>query len=284
MASKDTLTAEDVIKNKKAAIRSVNDLLERYIATNDAGYLKKANLISYWLKSYSKYIQFEETFVPSKNIAYKRGDIVKINFGFNIGAEYGGLHYAVVVNITNDHSSPVVTVVPLTSQKGRSIHRYNIDLGNELYRLLKSKHDAISQSLNSEKDSLNETATAVQDIVELAGQVLDSIRTDESDKKKQEEKIALVRSYLASAKKLNDDLQIKKQKNKEAIEDLRKIDAEISKMKSGSIALVSQITTVSKIKIMDPKNSHGILFGIRLNEESMDKINKKMKELFIFQE
>ena len=54
-------------------------------------------------------------------------------------------------------------------------------------------------------------------------------------------------------------------------------------MKEGSIALVNQITTVSKMRIFDPRNLKGVLAGISLSEENMEKINQKVKELYIFQ-
>ena len=53
-------------------------------------------------------------------------------------------------------------------------------------------------------------------------------------------------------------------------------------MKEGSIALVNQITTISKIRIFDPRNLKGVLSGISLSEENMKKINEKMKYLYIF--
>ena len=65
-------------------------------------------------------------------------------------------------------------------------------------------------------------------------------------------------------------------------EELMNILNEISNMKQGSIALVGQITTISKIRIYDPKNSRDVLAGISLSSESMNKINEKMKELYIF--
>ena len=114
---KKEFTKEDVIQNKKAAIKSLNKLLEGYINDPSGSRLKKANLISYWIKDYVRMINFEEKFDPTKNIAYKRGNIVKVDFGFNIGAEYGGLHYGVVLDNENAHNSPVVTVIPLTSTK-----------------------------------------------------------------------------------------------------------------------------------------------------------------------
>ena len=53
-------------------------------------------------------------------------------------------------------------------------------------------------------------------------------------------------------------------------------------MKEGSVALVNQITTISKIRIFDPRNLKGVLAGISLSEKNMEKINNKIKELYIF--
>lgn len=87
---------------------------------------------------------------------------------------------------------------------------------------------------------------------------------------------------LELAWKMLDGLTIKIDKNKEKIVNLRKIEKEISQMKEGSIALVNQITTVSKIRIYDPKNLNGVLSGITLSQEQMEKINNKIKDLYIF--
>lgn len=111
-------TKENVIQNKKEAIKSLNKLLEQYINDSSTIHLKKANLISYWIKDYVRLIDFEEKFEPTKNIAYKRGNVVKLNFGFNIGSEYGGLHYGIVIDNKNAHHSPVLTIIPLTSSDG----------------------------------------------------------------------------------------------------------------------------------------------------------------------
>lgn len=92
------ITKEDVIQNKKKAIRSMNNILEALINDSSNKHLKKADLISYWLQSYAEFIRFEEKFNPSKLLAYTRGDIIRVNFGFRVGAELGGLHYAVVLD------------------------------------------------------------------------------------------------------------------------------------------------------------------------------------------
>lgn len=62
---------------------------------------------------------------------------------------------------------------------------------------------------------------------------------------------------------------------------IKKIEKEISKMKKGSIALVSQITTISKQRIYDPKTSGDILANLRVSNNTLDLIDLKIKELFI---
>ena len=56
---------------------------------------------------------------------------------------------------------------------------------------------------------------------------------------------------------------------------------EIQKMKKGSIALTRQITTISKIRIYDPKTSHDVLSGVRLSNEKLDAIDNAVSEYFI---
>ena len=66
-----------------------------------------------------------------------------------------------------------------------------------------------------------------------------------------EEQMKIIDSKLESA-------------NKE-LDALTKMRQEVFKMKRGSIALVNQITTISKIRIYDPKTDHDVLSGIKLS-------------------
>ena len=56
---------------------------------------------------------------------------------------------------------------------------------------------------------------------------------------------------------------------------------EIEKMKSGSIALINQITTISKIRIYDPKTTTGVLSGIKLSTITLDLINNAIVDWMI---
>ena len=276
------LIKEEVIQNKKQSIKALNTMLEYFINDPSGKHLKKANLISYWIKDYVKMINFEESFNPAKNIAYKRGNIVKLNFGFNIGAEYGGLHYGIVLDNHNAHNSPVVTVIPLTSKKdAKDLHQNSVDLGNELYKSLKLKYDTISMTLKEEQEKLAATNAAFEILIKMVNDSLEKYKSCEENVEKEQE-LSNAEECLNAAKKFTEFWEEKKLHNQSQQEYLGKIGLEISRMKEGSIALVNQVTTISKMRIFDPRNLKGVLSGISLSEENMEKINQKLQDLYVF--
>ena len=79
---------------------------------------KVQSILIDWLNKWSKYIIREANFNPSYLPYYKRGDIVYVDFGFNVG----GIHYAVIVEINNNKHNGNILVVPLTSMdKNKSV-------------------------------------------------------------------------------------------------------------------------------------------------------------------
>lgn len=216
---KQQITDNEIVRHKKNAIKCLNNLFETFINSSNPKHKKKANLIAYWIEAYSKYLIKEERFDYSSIPKFKRGDVILINFGFNIGSEHGGLHYAIVLDNDNKQSSPVITVIPLSSGDQESVHDRDVFLGNELYDKLKNKY--------------NKLITDTE--VELP--------------------------------------------NAAALEVYAK---EISKLKTGSIALMEQITTVSKMRIYKPKTSSDLLHGIKFSNDVMDKINERLKELYVY--
>ena len=258
-------------------------MLEGFINDPTGNHLKKANLLSYWIKDYVRMINFEENFNPARNIAYKRGNIIKIQFGFNIGSEYGGLHYGIVLDNKNAHNSPVITVIPLTSaRENRTLHSNSVNLGNDIYRLLKLKYDTIDKALKEDQQDIEETLSLFDSMLTLTQKSVKELDECDINSNEFDQKLIVAKDQLAALKKLQATWEEKSDHNKEQQEYLEKIGLEISRMKEGSIALVNQITTISKMRIFDPRNLKGVLAGISLSEENMEKINEKMKELYIF--
>lgn len=248
-------TKEEIIQNKKEAIRSLNKTLEHFINDPSGKHLKKANLISYWLKTYSRYLVEEEYFDPTKLISYKRGNVIKANFGFNTRSEHGGLHYAVVLDNNNLHNSPVVTVIPLSSGTLEETYRRDVYIGNELYTKLKLKHASLSKSTNSR--------------MQYNKQLLEALKSSETTDPDTVTKLLT---------EITENIKI----GEKEISALAKYSTEIQRMKTGSIAMMEQIRTISKQRIYVPRSSEDLLYGISLSPESMSGINEQFVKLFTF--
>lgn len=77
----------------------------------------------------SKTLLFEIEKNPKLFKRYARGRIVKVKFGVNVGSEFSGDHFAIIISKGDTMMSPTLHVIPLTSKK----HLKNIDVGNVLY-------------------------------------------------------------------------------------------------------------------------------------------------------
>lgn len=88
---------------------------EKEVNNGNSDRIKK---LAEWLNIWNLYLQLEERFDSNKLRKYERGDIIHVNFGFNVCSELGGSHYAVVIEKNNDKSSETIIVVPLRSENG----------------------------------------------------------------------------------------------------------------------------------------------------------------------
>ncbi len=224
---------DEIVSHVEVSLRQLKKLMISY--TNNKETISKADKLAYWLEDYSRLLSFEDDFNPNYLKSYHRGDVIKVNLGYNIGNEEGGLHYCIVIDRFNPKSSGIVTVIPLTSYKGKSLHYSSVFLGNEIYLNFKEKYDKLMLELSQKINSIN---------VENSTQ----------------EEIKSALDNLAFAKKVN---------------------SEMSKMKKGSVALISQITTISKQKIYDPQKKSDVLSDLRISDKSLDLINEKIKKLYI---
>ncbi len=233
-------TKEELHEHRSSSIKILSDYLEDLIDSDDKVQKGKADKLSYWLKDWTRFLNFESQFTPMSLRRYKRGEIVKVHLGFNVGSEEGGLHYAVVLDKNNAKSSPVITIVPLTSAKpGKELGTGRVFLGNELFTSLNAKLSATHKHLVDETNLLSSLVQTCppEDLAELEKRL----------KKSQRE-----------------------------IDMLFRTKKEISRMKQGSVALVSQITTVSKIRIYDPRTDFDVLSNIKLSNEKLDLIDKEI--------
>lgn len=252
ISSNNKLLIESIIRNKNSSISKISKYLDACIM-KDEKHSKKANILSYWLKDYINYLEQEENFDCSKLKQYSRGDIIKVNLGFNIGNEEGGLHYCIVLDKKNAKSYSTLTIVPLTSQKSNSrISNTSVFLGNEIYQALLNKSRILYKQVQAEFSCCKHE---LKEAKKLPTSTLKETKMQEI------------------FEKIN--------KNRTHLELIEKIKSELSQMKTGSIALINQITTISKQRIYNPKKDHDILSGIKLSNEKLMLIDEKIKKLYV---
>ena len=63
------------------------------------------------------------------------------------------------------------------------------------------------------------------------------------------------------------------------IEYLSKLVNKINNLKKGSIALLNQVTTISKLRVLDPVNKYSLLSGIVVTSETLDIIDEALKNI-----
>lgn len=248
--------------SKELTNEELNSLIERSIEqytkflrelssdAEDKTSRKKAGLISYWIFDYIRMLRKEKSFDGTSMLKYRRGDVLMVNFGYRIGCEFGGRHFAVVIDNNNNIKSGTISVLPLTSKKeGYKDSYFTHELQHGLYDLHNKKLEALLEDCRADLRQIEKDRIT-----------LDTTPTDEQFEVFQR-RISVVGEKIKEA----NDLQLA-----------------LEKLKSGTVVQLGQITTISKIRILNPKKAADSLNKIRLHPDDMDVINEKFKSLYLF--
>ena len=239
---------EELQRHVAEALHELDSLLASWMNSPDDADQKRAQLLSYWVKTYTGMIRRENNFNPAAIPRLARRQIVNVDFGFRVGSELGGLHYAVVMDKENGLRGDTVTVVPLGSLKEHHrTSRNKIILEDGIYSALEEK---VNHQMKEARELINSVSTD-----ERLKQMDEKARTEE------------VVQRVATAKSKLDSAQASISKMK--------------KLKEGSVANVSQITTISKLRIKEPTNPQAVLNGVKVSECDMEQIEKAVVGLYI---
>ena len=153
-----SLNTENDLKRGKLYFTWIRDKTKKIENEKDIDYIYK-NIVQYTLKNYKidKYnyerlnkqlknivknnyalkknnyifnntnISKENTMLLTKKVLLKRGNVVWIDFGFNIGNEFGGMHPAIILkNFDNE-----IFVLPISSKKPKEYKKLEQDYHNK---------------------------------------------------------------------------------------------------------------------------------------------------------
>lgn len=292
-------TNEEIAVYTATIIQELEDYLHLLQRMDDEGN-KRSDKIAQWIENWVKYLKIEQVFNPRSIQALKRGNIVYADFGFNVGREYGGLHYAIVLNKIDARSNHLLHVLTLTSVKETTdisnLKYFQLPIGNEVFQLLSNKALKKVRELSelydrfSKKDGeLREKVVMVESLIEDNKKTLEILKNlsssdiDDSSIKQ----ILTINKNIDFASDQADKIRQEAKENaillaelNEKLEYANKFILKTQNMNKDSIVLLNQVTTISKMRLRDPKNNNSILNGIVLSDDTMDKIDETLKNIF----
>jgi PemK-like protein. len=292
-------TNEEIAVYTATIIQELEDYLHLLQRMDDEGN-KRSDKIAQWIENWVKYLKIEQVFNPRSIQALKRGSIVYADFGFNVGREYGGLHYAIVLNKIDARSNHLLHVLPLTSVKETTdisnLKYFQLPIGNEVFQLLSNKALKKVRELSelydrfSKKDGeLREKVVMVESLIEDNKKTLEILKNlsssdmDDSSIKQ----ILTINKNIDFASDQAEKIRQEAKENaillaelNEKLEYANKFILKTQNMNKDSIVLLNQVTTISKMRLRDPKNNNSILNGIVLSDDTMDKIDEALKNIF----
>jgi len=299
-------TNEEIAVYTATIIQELEDYLHLLQRMDDEGN-KRSDKIAQWIENWVKYLKIEQVFNPRSIQALKRGSIVYADFGFNVGREYGGLHYAIVLNKIDARSNHLLHVLPLTSVKETTdisnLKYFQLPIGDEVFQLLINKANRkiielteLYDRVSKKDDELHERAAMIESLIkdnEKTFEILENLLSYDIDDSSIEQirtinkQIRTINKNIEFASDQVDKIRQEAKENaillaelKEKLKYANKFILKTQNMNKDSIVLLNQVTTISKMRLRDPKNNNSILNGIVLSDDTIDKIDEALKNIF----
>jgi mRNA-degrading endonuclease toxin of MazEF toxin-antitoxin module len=164
-----------VEKNKVTLQSAFDDLLNSIMHKDE----KRQGILATWISTWSKYLQFEDSFQPERLMPYKRGMVLLVNLGFNIGSETGGTRYVVVVENNNNPKNNTIVVVPISSlthgKRREKLHHSEVYIGRILENDETESYAKVLQIRAISKLRIIKPKSKDDKPIRLSAQVMDEI-------------------------------------------------------------------------------------------------------------
>lgn len=115
------ISQEELNKSKESLNSQIDKLYSSTNKDNDDTRKRTHNYFQ-WVSTKTQLVMDEPSFVCDKEDKLVRGAVVWIEFGFNIGNEFGGRHPAIILRKTGSS----IFVVPLSSQEPNEKKDYHV--------------------------------------------------------------------------------------------------------------------------------------------------------------
>lgn len=153
---------DNVMKRNEALTRATTNLAEICNLSKDS-LNKKYQYLPFWLEKESNLL-LRELKNPRKYFnTYKRGTIVRVDFGVNIGCEFSQVHYAIVLNKKDNRLSETISVMPLTSKDKGS----NLNIGNVIFDNAMKTINVQLEKVEAEKEIQNDDVYKLFEVIKF---------------------------------------------------------------------------------------------------------------------
>lgn len=262
---------------------------------------KKFQYLDKWTYKKSRHLINEINFPKANKKVYKRGAIIYVDFGVNIGGEFSGPHFAIVLNKKDNKANEKITVVPLTSH----LHDHTVKLSNTVtensIQYLENSLNELSEFLISQlilatraKNALTGQQLSFKKILDQIKtnfgngmkERLDSIQIDSfKDSELLMKKFINMREGIAISKISNDKISeyTLGEKNNDIdneVKDYKKVVDKYLTYNKDTYARIEDVTTISKRRIRKI-NRFDPIGKIKASTSTLDIIDENLKELFV---
>ena len=229
---------------------------------------EKFRKLDNWLNTYLDYIPLENKDSEKIFPNIKRGQILYVNFGYNVLSEFRYIHYCVALH-NSPRLNPKITVVPITSKPHPHQLAINYELANNLETIIRDKERSKFwrpfRRLYPELQARGFTA------ISPAIGSYDTVFTN-------------CTAFINQAMKYlsEDDIKLKNTL-KEILVSLKNFDdfyKSAPKLLQSSCLKVEDITTISKARIIYPKTKTHPLYQLKLSNSTLDCLDQEIISKF----
>ncbi|MCM1556799.1 MAG: type II toxin-antitoxin system PemK/MazF family toxin [Anaeroplasma bactoclasticum] len=219
-----------------------------------------------------------------KYAKYKYGTIVMVNFNINVGDELCGNHFAIVLTNEDSPYSSMLTILPLSSKNKSN----RMSLGELISGIIYNEIIKKSEEIDQKRESLDKELFKNRDsLVNILKKYDDNINyKDEKDLTPEKIDLVLKKVEGEDIKELCEIIN-ECEKNLKTLEEIKnninkmlKIIEVYSSKNRLTYAMIDQIQTISKFKILKPLNEFDPISQLIVDSNTILSIEKQFISRF----
>ncbi|CAM3066430.1 PemK-like growth inhibitor [Staphylococcus aureus] len=256
---------------------------------------KKFKFLPNWLETTSYWFNMEHNNnINKKYKKFSRGSIIYLDFGINIGHEFSGRHFGIVLNKNDSPYNSLVTVVPLSSKN----KKHYLPLQNIVFKTSLSILNKTVDNIEFDLDVINHVIFTVIEIINKNNlqNTLEQNTIDYLDDFAIKTRFPTEREVINKSKNIvesfnlyNDPknfsalfnyLLIDVNDRKSKVNNLREVINKYKKFDKNTFTCTQNVVTISKLRILKI-NAEDPSGRMKLDFDSMKLVDNEIKNKLI---